>query len=115
MGVRHVLKRVTRRDQVFRLHTVAELLPCMAWKRQCPLPLVLVCRLMCSLRVLSGFPRVEVRMRVAAFGLRSESISLACGPPAVRGAWWAASLETRCLGHRLTALEALGCVMHALP
>ena len=54
-------------------------------------------------------------MRVAAFGLRSESISLACGSPAVRGAWWAASLETRCLGHRLTALEALGCVMHALP
>ena len=53
-------------------------------------------------------------MRVAAFGLRSESISLACGSPAVRGAWWAASLETRCLGHRLTALEALGCVMHAL-
>ena len=70
---------------------------------------------MCSLRVLSGFPRVEVRMRVAAFGLRSESISLACGSPAVRGAWWAASLETRCLGHRLTAFEALGCVMHALP
>ena len=40
---------------------------------------------------------------------------LACGSPTVRGAWWAASLETRCLGHRLTALEALGCVMHALP
>ena len=99
----------------FRLRTIAELLSCMAWKRQCPLPLVLVCRLMCSLRVLSGFPRVEVRMRVAAFWLRSESISLACGSPAVRGAWWAASLETRCLGHRLTALEALGCVMHALP
>ena len=59
----------------FRLRTIAELLSCMAWKRQCPLPLVLVCRLMCSLRVLSGFPRVEVRMRVAAFGLRSGSIS----------------------------------------
>ena len=40
---------------------------------------------------------------------------LACGSPTVRGTWWTASLETRCLGHRLTALEALGCVMHALP
>ena len=87
LGVRRVLKRVTRRDQVFRLHTIAELLSCMAWKRQCPLPLVLVCRLMCSLRVLSGFPRVEVRMRVVAFGLRSGSISWRVGhlPFAVHG------------------------------
>jgi hypothetical protein len=29
--------------------------------------------------------------------------------------WWTASLETRCLGHRLTVLVALGCTMHALP
>jgi hypothetical protein len=37
LGVRHVLKRVTRRDQVFRLHAMVELLPCMAWIRQRPL------------------------------------------------------------------------------
>jgi hypothetical protein len=43
----------------------------MAWKRQCPLPLALVGRSMCSLRVLSGFPRVEVWMRVVASGLRA--------------------------------------------
>ena len=38
---------------------------------------------------------------------------LACGSPTVRGAWWTASLETRCLGHRLTALEACCDLCHA--
>jgi regulation of enolase protein 1 (concanavalin A-like superfamily) len=57
LGVRHVLKRVTRRDQVFRLHAIVELLPCMEWKRQCPLPLALAVSFgVIVARLIGGFP-----------------------------------------------------------
>jgi regulation of enolase protein 1 (concanavalin A-like superfamily) len=51
------LKRVTRRDQVFRLHAIVELLPCMEWKRQCPLPLALAVSFgVIVARLIGGFP-----------------------------------------------------------
>ena len=65
-------------------------------------------RSMYSLRVLSVFSRVVVRIR--GCGLRVGPSPGGWVTDRSR-LWWTASLETRCLGHRLTVLVALGCAM----
>ena len=80
LGVRHVLKRVTRRDQAFRLHAIVELLPCMEWKRQCPLPLAIAVSLdVFVARLIGSFSRVEVRIRDGGFRAASGSNSWRAG------------------------------------